>query len=385
LGRNVVVGQNRIAAVALAGVVLGCLIPTGLGQEKGKGPPPPVPASGMSDLPPLPEPADGPQPAPAPTPPTAPGSFPGPVNKEAQPIIPAPAPAAEPGSNFATTPRTPEQPLGRPPAFRVLVPTTHAETTTTQYSSNQYSSAAPPADIPVVTAAQVPVLTLEKKGPGSVALGQPLLYDIIVRNIGTVLAHQVRVDDELPPGTRVLGAEPTAGMTAQGDHLSWVVDLPAGSERRFRVQVQPSAAGDWQGNASASVMVSVASGLHTQVTPRSAPVPAAARLSISLTGPDSAGVGQPAVFQIRVSNNGTQPLRGLVLRDHVPPGLQHPAGTELEADLGTLEPGKTKNITLTTRAVQPGRFVNAVVVMGDGQQAEARAAIQIVGAARPPH
>jgi uncharacterized repeat protein (TIGR01451 family) len=229
------------------------------------------------------------------------------------------------------------------------------------------------------------VLTLEKKGPASVAQGQPLTYVILVRNTGTVPAHQVRVEDEVPPGTRVLGAEPAAAMSAQKDRLSWVVDLPAGGEGHFRVQVLPSAAGNWQGNATASVLVSVASSLHTQVMPRTTPVPAGARLSITLTGPDNVAVGQPAVFQIRVSNNGSQPLRGLVLRDHVPPGLQHPAGTELEADLGTLEPGKIRTITLTTRAVQPGRFINAAVVMGDGQQAEARAAVQIVGAARPPH
>jgi uncharacterized repeat protein (TIGR01451 family) len=265
----------------------------------------------------------------------------------------------------------------------LLVPAAHAEA-----APHSYPSASQAVDIPVVTTAQIPVLALEKKGPPAVSLGQPLVYEITVRNTGQVPARQVRVEDELPAGTRLLGAEPAAAVPVQGDRLSWTVDtLPPGSERHFRVQVQPAAAGDWRGTASASVMVSVASGMHTQVVTRNAPAsaPAPGRLSISVTGPDTVAVGQPAVFQIRISNNGSQALRGLVLRDHVPAGLQHPAGPELEADLGTLDAGKTRNITLTTRAVQPGRFINAAVVMGDGQQVESRAAFQVVPAGRPLH
>jgi uncharacterized repeat protein (TIGR01451 family) len=138
-------------------------------------------------------------------------------------------------------------------------------------------------------------------------------------------------------------------------------------------------------------LVSVSGSLHTHIAPATIAMPARqaaqpSNLSIALTGPDSVALGQTAVFQIRLANNGPQPLKGLVLRDHLPPGLQHPAGPELEADLGTLEPGKIRNITLTTKAVQPGRFLNAAMVAtADGQQAEARAAIQIMAAARPAH
>jgi uncharacterized repeat protein (TIGR01451 family) len=244
----------------------------------------------------------------------------------------------------------------------------------------------------VVTAS--PALSLEKKGPESVPLGQPFVYELIVHNVGAVPAQQVRVDDALPPGTRVLATEPEA--PAQGERLSWVVDnIPPGGERHFKVKVQPAAAGDWRGNACASVLVSASSSLHTRVVGNGSVAPppsvperreerAATSLSISLAGPQSVAVGQPAVYQIRITNNGRQTLRGLVLRDPVPAGLQHPAGPELEADLGTLEAGKTRNITLTTNAVQAGRFVNeAMVATSDGQQAEARAAIQIVATAQP--
>jgi uncharacterized repeat protein (TIGR01451 family) len=397
--------SRPIAQAVLLTVGLGVLI-TGrvvLAQDKGASPPAPVPIDAMSGLPPLPEPATTPPPpapmnAPPPAPmkvpslapaPSVPASFPAPVKVDSEPVLPGAPPSADPASNFATLPRSSEAPPGRPPAFRLLVRGARAQATS-HYATSQPE---PRTDIPVVSAS--PALTLEKKGPESIVLGQPLVYELIVRNVGAVPAQQVRVDDALPPGTRVLAAEPEAPV--QGDRLSWVLDnLPPGGERHFKVKVQPAAAGDWRGNACASVVVAASSSLHTRVigtggaapgqptAPRSS-LPerkedrAAMNLSISLAGPQSVAVGQPAVFQIRITNNGRQTLRGLVLRDHVPPGLQHTAGPELEADLGTLEAGKTRNITLTTNAVQAGRFINeATIASSDGQQAEARAAIQIV-------
>ncbi len=388
---------RQIAQAILLTVGLGLLASSRfvLAQEKVANPPPPVPIDAMSGLPPLPEPVNAPPPAPPHRVPgsfpapvkvdSQPGSFPAPVKVDSQPVTLSAPPPPDAASSFASLPRSSEIPPGRPPAFRLLVPGARSQAT------SHYATPPPEQhkEIPVVTAS--PALTLEKKGPESVSLGQPFVYELIVHNVGAVQAQQVRVDDALPSGTRVLTTEPEA--TVQGDRLSWVLDnLPPGGEGHFKVKVQPSTAGDWRGNASASVLVSASSSLHTRVVGNVSAPPrpslperredrAASSLSISLAGPQSVGVGQPAVFQIRITNNGRQTLRGLVLRDHVPAGLQHPAGPELEADLGTLEAGKTRNITLTTNAVQAGRFINeALVATSDGQQAQARAAIQIMAA-----
>jgi uncharacterized repeat protein (TIGR01451 family) len=208
-------------------------------------------------------------------------------------------------------------------------------------------------------------------------MGQPLVYEIVVRNAGAVPATQLRVEDELPAGTRYLTADPAAAL--QGERLAWVLEnLPPGAERRIRVQVQPGNEGEWTSRATVSVAIS--SSLRTRV------VRSGLTLAVSLTGPETVSVGQPAQFQIRVTNTGSQALNGLVLRERVPPGLQHPAGSELEADLGSLEPGKTRTIPLTTRAVAPGQFTNdAVVITPDGQQAEAHANVQILANTRAPN
>jgi len=349
----------------------------------------------MPDLPPLPEPVDPPVERSV-TPPSskapAPGTFPRPVNVDATPVTPSPKALPESDSGFATTPRSNERPPGRPPAFRLLVPVQRADTTQSHYGA---PPAAHPVEIPVTTASPTPVLAVEKRGPASIPLGQPLVYEIVVRNVGVMPAQQVRVEDEVPAGTRLLGAEPPAIVGVQGDRLSWVLDnLPPGAQRQFKVQVQPAAAGDWKGSASASVVISISNSMHINVMspnlvmPVSPAMPASpavpTNLTISLTGPERVAVGQTAVFQIRITNNGTQPLAGLVLRDRVPAGLQHAAGPELEADLGALEPGKTRSVTLTTKAVQPGRFGNDVIVAAaDGQHAEAHATIQVMEAGRP--
>jgi uncharacterized repeat protein (TIGR01451 family) len=217
------------------------------------------------------------------------------------------------------------------------------------------------------------VLTLDKRGPATLRLGQPLVYEIFVRNTGAVPARQVHIQDEVPAGTRFISAEPVA--TIQGERLTWVLDsLAPGAEQRLKVTVQPAGEGEWA--ATASVFLSSSSTLRTRIVRPD--------VAISLGGPASAAVGQAVTFQIRVTNNGNQPLTGLVLRDQLPPGLKHAAGPELEADLGPLAPGKTKDVALNTTAVQPGIQTNvAYVTTGDGQQAEARATVNVAPAAAP--
>src|SRR5262249_17984579 len=142
----------------------------------------------------------------------APAALPAPAVVDAPPVPGAPAVTPTPASGFATMPRSSDPPPGRPPAFRLLVPAKHTE-----------PPAGPPPVVPperpveappVVSAAQTPVLTLDKRGPATVRVGQPLAYELVVRNAGTVPARQVRIEDELPAGTRFISAEPMASVQA---------------------------------------------------------------------------------------------------------------------------------------------------------------------------
>jgi uncharacterized repeat protein (TIGR01451 family) len=198
----------------------------------------------------------------------------------------------------------------------------------------------------------------------------------VIHNGGTLPAADVRVQDELPPAVRFLGAEPRPEV--QGQHLLWSLGrLAPGGERRLRVEVQaPAVRGEWP---CAVAVAYVAAGVFRVASPASP----TSRLSVTVTGPDSALLGQPVVFQIRLANESSAPLTGLVLRDRLSAGLQHPQGHDIEADLGALAPGETKTIQLTTTAIQIGRQVNEVTVTGDGHlSASAQTTVQVAEPAR---
>ena len=109
--------------------------------------------------------------------------------------------------------------------------------------------------------------------------------------------------------------------------------------------------------------------------------------AVSLAGPETAGRGDAASFRIEVSNNGPITVRHIVVRDNLPPGLRHPQGDAIEADVGDLAPGQSRTVRLDTTAVQEGSFVNEVVATADGGlRAAARFGLRIrdVASAPPP-
>lgn len=200
-----------------------------------------------------------------------------------------------------------------------------------------------------------PALHLETTGPAFVNVGQPVIYEILLRNTGPVAIFGVRVDEQLPSSARFVGAEPRAEVRDQ--KLTWNVGvLDPGAERRFRVEVQASAEGEFQ--SSATVTASSSAHLQTRIT--------RPRITLSKTGPATVQIDDPAVFQIEVTNTGTGPATHVLLHDELPPGLRHPTGRVIEADIGTLPVGASKKITLETTAVQVGKQVNEAVVTADG-------------------
>jgi uncharacterized repeat protein (TIGR01451 family) len=101
-------------------------------------------------------------------------------------------------------------------------------------------------------------------------------------------------------------------------------------------------------------------------------------LKLTKSGPESVQVGQPALFQLQVTNTGTGPVNGVIVRDNLPPGLRHEHGAEIEANVGTLAPGESRTISLETLATKAGQCVNSAVATGDdGLQASAQAVVTV--------
>ena len=77
-------------------------------------------------------------------------------------------------------------------------------------------------------------------------------------------------------------------------------------------------------------------------------------------------IGEQVTLSIMISNPGTGVATGVVLEERIPPGLQHPAGSELEYQVGDLKPGESRKLELPLVANRPGPATNLLSARGDG-------------------
>ena len=218
---------------------------------------------------------------------------------------------------------------------------------------------------PTAKKIQAPLLTIEKHGPTSVKMGQPVHYEIIVHNVGLVAAQQVRVEDELPEMVRFLGGNPQP--VYQGGRIVWnLEEVPAGGEQHLLLDLEPETSGEIAGQTSLVLTI----GSQTQV--------AAAALEVSITGPGRVAKDGQAHFEIHLTNRSNRRLSNLILHAQLPAGLLHPMGKNIEAEVGEIAPGASRNIDLRVKAVQPGRHtLQARITAQDRQEASARASVYV--------
>ncbi|HWY88305.1 MAG TPA: hypothetical protein VNX28_16455 [Gemmataceae bacterium] len=233
----------------------------------------------------------------------------------------------------------------------------------------------PVVPAPILGANVTPQITIEKRGPVSSRAGESMQFTIVLRNVGITPANQVRVEDEIPPGTRVVFADPQP--VVQSDRTVWVIPvLPAGAEKRLKIELEAQGGGDLVGTTSA--MVSVAAGIRIRVE---ATRIEQGRLSLVVKGTAPVPAGFPVVFEIVATNHGKQALTGLVLHGSLPAGLTHPAGKEIEADIGELGPGATKSYKIPVTAVEAGHHTIEVKIMApNGLEAGGQGNVQVTQA-----
>jgi uncharacterized repeat protein (TIGR01451 family) len=204
--------------------------------------------------------------------------------------------------------------------------------------------------------AQSPSLTVEKSAPSEIQVGRPATFQLKIRNVGRVAAHEVVVLDRIPKGTQLVTAAPQFTQTNDGQLMWQVGTIQPGEETLVTTQVLPLAEGEI--GSVAQVM------FQAQASARSVCTKPA--LTLSHTGPQKVLIGDPVVFDISVSNSGTGAATGVVMEENVPEGLSHEAGRELEFEIGTLAPGQTKNLRLTLKAAKAGLVENLLLVRGEG-------------------
>ena len=311
---------------------------------------------------------------------TAPGAFPvlGPADgREARPLRADPF-ARTPAAS-ATAAESPRLPEGLPPmpggerldGSRLTPPTGEPSLSAAAPSTETLDASGEGSGRPGsknLEGAQSPQLQIQKFAPAEVQVGKPATFRIAVRNTGTAPAAGVEIHDQIPKGTKVLSSNPRATNGVRGDLVWTLGSIKPGEEVSVEVQLMPTAEGEI-GSVATVQFAAEASARTTATRPQ---------LVIETTIPDRVQIGEQVAMQIVVSNPGTGVATGVIIEEHIPAGLQHAAGADLEYELGSLKPGESRKLDLALTATRPGPVTNILSVRGEGNlRAESRKQIEI--------
>ncbi|MCC6126337.1 MAG: DUF11 domain-containing protein [Pirellulales bacterium] len=216
---------------------------------------------------------------------------------------------------------------------------------------------------------QSPQVTIQKVAPPEIQVGRTATFKTIVRNTGPIPANQVEVRDMIPKGTRLLSTAPRASQGPRGEVIWTLGTLRPGEESTVEMELMPAAEGE---------IGSVAT-VHFGADASAKTICTRPDLAVQTTAPAQALIGEKITMTITVTNPGSGVATGVVLEEHLPAGLQHPAGSELEYNIGTLKPGESKKLDLELVAAAAGPVANLLSVRADGNlRREDRLQLEVV-------
>lgn len=291
----------------------------------------------------------------------APGKSIAPVPPSASPAASRRVPTAGPSSKTGVRASGPQadQPTPQVPADREPNPR-HAET-------DAQGSGVPGAR--ELEGPQTPQIVVQKIAPPEVQVGKPAVFEIHLKNTGQVPAQNVEVHDEIPKGTRLLDTQPKASRGVRGELVWSLGTVKPNDEVRLQVHLMPTDEGVL-GSKATVVFGAEASARTVSTKPM---------LVLKTVAPQRVQIGEEVTFQITVSNPGTGVAHQVVLEERVPPGLQHPAGSDLVYEVGSLKPGESRQLELKLLAVQAGMVANVLTARGDANlKAEDRLELEVL-------
>ena len=202
---------------------------------------------------------------------------------------------------------------------------------------------------------QTPQVAIQKIAPREIQVGRPAVFRVVVRNTGPLPANEVEVRNQVPRGTRLMNTTPPASQNARGELVWSLGTLKPGGETAVEMQVMPTDEGKVGSVASVR--------FQTDATARS--IVTRPKLVVETQGANRVLVGDEAVLTFTVSNPGSGLATGVVLAEHIPAGLKHPGGAELEYTVGDLKPGDRRQLQLRLKAVQAGNIANVITARAD--------------------
>jgi uncharacterized repeat protein (TIGR01451 family) len=204
----------------------------------------------------------------------------------------------------------------------------------------------------VLEGRQQPTIVMEKRAPVEIQVGQPAQFELVIQNPGQTVAHHVIITDQIPEGTRFVDSVPPP-TEHEGDLVAWQIEqLAPGDTATIAIQLLPLTEGEI--GSVAQVSFQAQASVRTRCTKP--------ELVVEQRVPEKVLIGEEAIIQIAVMNQGSGAATKILLEENVPAGLAHAAGKELEYEIGTLQPGETRRLELTLKAVQAGLVENRLTV-----------------------
>jgi uncharacterized repeat protein (TIGR01451 family) len=266
----------------------------------------------------------------------------------------------------------------------VATPTvTGSEDTTAIVSSNVLdpnpNNNGATATIIVANAADLGVSILADPSP--VLIGQELIYTIVATNKGPSAASLPTVTDLLPAGQTYDAANSSiASGTGSLTLLNGVVTaalapLASGASETITIAVMPTVAGQFTNTVSISdpdpAHLEELDPDTTNNTASTQVLVNPADLAVTVVNPaDPLFIGQNAVYQIQVTNNGPAVATNVVLHDTlqgvagsiVATSVGNGSGTDFTANIGSIGVGQTVTVYLAFDPTSSGTLINSADV-----------------------
>ena len=196
-----------------------------------------------------------------------------------------------------------------------------------------------------------PSLVVEIAGPARTSVGGVASFHIFVKNMGVVTAEDVGVQAIIPQHVDFVASDPPADSTANRVLQFGVGNLAAEAVCKIRVDLIPRSIGEVRLHTTVGFSVAASSSVHV----------GRPQLAVRCDAPEAAALGDLVTFNVVVENTGDVPSEKVTLVPQVAAAGQSEMSAAGLFDIGTLQPGDTKEIVLRAVASQEGtmkvRFV----------------------------
>lgn len=203
---------------------------------------------------------------------------------------------------------------------------------------------------------QSPGVTVQWVRRGDFNVGQECDVDLIVQNTSKATIRSVTTEAVIPAAVEVLESNPPAEEGA--DSPTWTFgELKPGETRTVSMKMIPRE----RGGVRLDALVRLTGSSSTEFSVQEP------MLAAEVSGPETVEVGEQVGFVVRVNNPGTGLASNVIIQAAVPDGLEHRSGRILSIEIGTLNPGESRQAKLSLTAVKGGDYKLAVRAIADGE------------------